>query len=480
MTPLDLQRLRHRRWRRIGPIGRFVRARLRRRIFAWFAGGIFVTVALTALVLMVLARLQEPEWQRSMERGVAWVGQQFGRDWNEPAKRDAFVRATAAQLDMNLELRDGSGSPLVTVGDVCKHHTFVVPIVRDGVSLGSLQGCLRRTPSASWRWGLALFFAVAMLWLASGKVARRLARPLDDLTEVVQRIGAGDLKARTDLSCREPDELGVVAEAVNEMASRIEKQLADQRELLAAVSHELRTPLARMRIISEIARDTGATPKTYDDLDREVQEMDALVGQLLASSRIDFGVIAMRTLSVRDIVARALERSGLSPQFAQIEGEEDTVTGDATLLQRAIANLLDNAKKHAGAAESLRVVVRSDGVSFDVLDRGPGLPEGGEAALFRKFQRGEHEREPSDGLGLGLALVKRIAEAHGGTVWARQRDGGGAVFGFSVGSTRAPSAVRQGPGEVSRGALEAGRAAEESVETSSTGFVARRAVRDDD
>jgi signal transduction histidine kinase len=274
-----------------------------------------------------------------------------------------------------------------------------------------------------------LLIGLGAVWKISGRVARRLAGPLDQLTEVVRRIGSGDLKARTDLGCYEPDEIGVVADAVNDMAARIEKQIADQRELLATVSHEMRTPLARIRIISEIARDTTATPKTFDDLDREVIEMDSLVGDLLASSRVDFGQVSRRALSLRDVSTEAVERAGLAPEKLRLSTEVDGITADPTLLARALANLFDNAKKHAGGADAFDVVREGANVRFEVSDRGPGI-KGDVDALFRKFTKGEAGNE--SGLGLGLALVKRIAEAHHGKVFARNRDGGGATFGFEI------------------------------------------------
>ena len=416
--------------RRLGPLGRYVRTRLHRRIFAWFAGGIFTTAVAVAVLMGLLSRVEQSSWDRSVSRGAAWVGTQFAREWDDPARREAFARTTSADLDVDLELVDAQGASLLVVGATCRH-AIEAPVLRDGRSLGTVRACFHRAPMG-WRFPLGVGFAVLLMWAASGRVARRIARPLDELTEVVKRIGSGDLKSRAELSCYEPDEIGLVADAVNEMATRIEKQMADQRELLATVSHELRTPLARMRVIAEIARDTRATPKTFDDLDREVLEMDALVGQLLASSRVDFGVLSLRELSVRDLVLRALERAGLDASLAQIEGQGDAVKGDATLLARALANLLDNAVKHAGSVEALRATVSPAGVSFEVLDRGKGLGEGGEAALFEKF------KQSSDGLGLGLPLVQRIAVAHGGRAWARNREGGGASVGFDVPVAKRP------------------------------------------
>lgn len=420
----------HRHHRPTGPIGGFVRAKLRRRIFVWFLGGIVTTGLVVFALMSLVRRVQEPEWARSWERGRSWVGKQFAAAWNDPGARRRFAQETAADLEANVDLYDAEGLLLLSTGPPCEHAMMEAPVRQAGVLLGTARLCMARPHSAPWRTLLLLGLGLGAVWKISGRVARRLARPLDDLTEIVKRIGTGDLKARADLGCFEPDEIGLVADAVNEMAGRIEKQVADQRELLATVSHELRTPLARMRIISEIARDNGSTPNTFDELDREVVEMDALVGELLASSRLEFGQVAKRDLSIRDVGARSIERAGLPSTALAVTGDADTVSADPTLLQRALANLFDNAKKHGNGADSFEVTVGEKEVKFDVLDRGVGITGDGQA-LFKKFNRGQ-DGEGANGLGLGLALVKRIADAHGGAVWAVSREGGGARVGFSI------------------------------------------------
>ncbi|MFT3706191.1 MAG: HAMP domain-containing sensor histidine kinase [Archangium sp.] len=415
----------------MGPIGTFVRAKLRRRIFTWFLGGLISTALVVSGIMFLVARVQEPEWARSWENSREWVGKQFAREWNDAAGRERYAREAATGLDANVDLYDATGQRFFSTGDICRHSVFEAP-VRDaqGLTVGGVKICLQRPHSMGWRFFVALGVILGVLWMVSGKIARRLARPLDELTEVVKKIGEGNLKARADLTCYEPDEIGLVADAINDMAARIEKQVEDQRELLATVSHELRTPLARMRVISEIGRDSGPTGKTFDDLDREVIEMDSLVGELLASSRLEFGQIAKRELSVRDVASRAVERAGLTPAAMAVSGEADTITADPTLIQRALANLFDNAKKHAQGSDAFEVSVDAERVKFDVLDRGPGV-NGNAETLFEKFNKGQ-DGNGADGLGLGLALVKRIAVAHGGDVWAIPRDGGGSRFGFSI------------------------------------------------
>ncbi len=420
----------HHHRRRMGPIGTFVRAKLRRRIFAWFLGGVVLTGIAVSLVMLLVARVQDPEWARTWDGTQGWVGKQFATSWKDPAARERFAREAATDLGANVDLHDAGGARFFSTGEPCRRAMIEAPIVDDGAIVGAVKICLMHNHNNGWRWLITAVVFLLAVWKLSGKVARRLASPLDELAEVVRRIGKGELSARAVRASHEPDEIGVVADAVNDMAARIEKQLADQRELLATVSHELRTPLARLRIISEIARDTGATARTFDELDREVVEMDALVGELLASSRLEFGQVNKRELSVRDISARAIERAGIAATALSVSGEGDVLQGDPTLLQRALANLFDNAKKHGQGADALEVNVAANEVRFDVLDRGPGITGDG-AALFEKFNRGQNG-EGADGLGLGLALVKRIALAHGGTVWAQAREGGGARVGFSL------------------------------------------------
>jgi signal transduction histidine kinase len=289
-------------------------------------------------------------------------------------------------------------------------------------------------------WRSALMFAVPalVLWTAAGRIARRISRPLYELTRVAQAIGDGDFEARASLEsieCTGFDELAVLSRAFNDMAGRLAGQLGEQRELLAAVSHELRTPLARIRVLVEIARQGGLDVKTLDEIEREAIEIDTLVGELLASARLEFQTLNKQPLEAGETARRALERAGEPAAKLTIDPPEIRFSADPTLLARAIANLVDNARKHGGGVDRVDVRARDGVVRFDVCDRGPGFAAGDEARVFERFyQAGDKpERDAHHGsLGLGLALVRRIAEAHGGTARAANRPGGGATVTFEV------------------------------------------------
>jgi two-component system OmpR family sensor kinase len=305
---------------------------------------------------------------------------------------------------------------------------------------------LHRLAQSQWhdRPPAVLLFLVPMLamWVLSGKIAYRLARPLRELSEVAEEIGRGNLQARARIgSYHGIDEIAFVAGSINDMAAHIERQLAEQRELLAAVSHELRTPLARLRVLVDIARQRGSHEQTVAEIEKEILEMDQLVGELLASARLDFAALTTRPLDAVDAARRALERAGLSADKLVASQATLPLTADPTLLARALANLIDNARKHGGGLDRIRLYREGDepdpaaAISFEIDDRGPGFTPGQEHRVFEPFVRTGDAPNPEPappGLGLGLALVARIARAHGGKVAAANRPEGGARLTFQL------------------------------------------------
>jgi two-component system, OmpR family, sensor kinase len=289
-------------------------------------------------------------------------------------------------------------------------------------------------------WKLVLLLMLLCLWIASGAIARRLARPFDVLVGVANELGKGKLSARVDLQAVPHGEARVLGQTLNEMAARIEKQVSDQKALLAIVSHELRTPLARMRLLAEAGR-TGDEVKRNTSLaalDGEVDEVDALVSNLLASTRIDFGGLVMSSLDASNVALRALETARVDPSILDVSASTRSFEGDATLVIRAIANLLDNAATHGRKVHSLRVFSNAAHTVFEVSDDGPGISSEHLSTLFDAFQSRNAQRETraespahAPSLRLGLSLVKRIAEAHGGKAYAQNRTEGGAQLAIA-------------------------------------------------
>ena len=372
------------------------------------------------------------------DRARVFMAEQFADAWDDPARRDALAAQLSRNFDLGIRVTDPNEATLLAVGGKCEHG-LSTPIEKNGQRVGAVRVCQEHHHGP--RVLLPMLVAVGMLWAASGAIARRLVRPLSELSRVAEDIGQGCLKSRVQLSRRDGAEFCIVGGVMNEMASRIEKQLADQRALLATVSHEIRTPLSRMRLLIEFAREkteenlarwTDAKDPLAElaELEREVTDIDVLVSDLLASSRVDFTALTRTKLDAVQVGATALERASIDLGKLVAPAEPAVFEGDATLVARAVSNLLENAKRHAGGVAELRIETRPTAVAFIVEDDGPGFEPGEEGRVFEPFyKRASHGKNGEESVGLGLALVKKIAEAHQGSVFASNRPEGGARVG---------------------------------------------------
>jgi K+-sensing histidine kinase KdpD len=218
--------------------------------------------------------------------------------------------------------------------------------------------------------------------------------------------------------------------------------------LLSALSHDLRTPLAAITGAATTLRDESAAidraqqREMLDTICEEADRLERLVRNLLDMTRLESGAIAVKRqwLPLEEIVGSALTRleSQLEgrPVRTDLPADLPLVSVDAVLLEQVFVNLLENAAKYTPAGSPVEIVARAAdgrGVAIEVADRGPGIASGDESRLFEKFFRGRNTGSTgSTGAGLGLAICRGVISAHGGTIVAANRPGGGAVFRMTL------------------------------------------------
>ena len=317
---------------------------------------------------------------------------------------------------------------------------------RQATSSASASGVIAERPrrvSAQNQWpmvlpglsrgaGLVVVLIVLFIAVAAGAypVVRRLTRRLESLKAGVEQFGAGELGHRVAISGH--DEVGAVAASFNVAAARVEALVRSHQSLLANASHELRSPLARMKMAVSML--DKATPAQRERLKREIDtnvaELDALVEEVLLASRLDATREQLRGERV-DLLAVAAEEASHVDAIVDAPGSV-FVAGETRLLHRALRNLLENARRYGGGdiEVALRSVPAAGGprAEIRVCDRGPGVPPEMRERIFEPFFRMPGHAEQAGGVGLGLALVKQIAERHGGSVRCEGRDGGGSSF----------------------------------------------------
>jgi two-component system, OmpR family, sensor kinase len=304
-----------------------------------------------------------------------------------------------------------------------------------GILPGWLDTNVQRNPTILlWLWGVVAF-AVA---LGSYPVVRRLTKRLERLRQGVERWGAGDLRARVEVQGR--DEVAFLGERFNAAADRVEALVQSHKSLLANASHELRSPLARIRMALELIQ-SAPSPALKAELARSINELDALIEEILLASRLDAAQhsssIDMGQAQAVDVIALAAEECARLNVPLDCQAQQLQMQGVPRLLRRLLRNLLDNAQRYGGSEVqmSLRSAPNNNntsgnaqGIEIEVCDRGPGVPEAEQQRIFEPFYRSNRASERDGGVGLGLALVQSIAQSHGGTVHCQSRPGGGACF----------------------------------------------------
>ena len=271
---------------------------------------------------------------------------------------------------------------------------------------------------------ILLFIAVA---IGAWPVANRLTRRLKALRDGVEVFGSGQLQHRVAVEGR--DEVAALAASFNDTAQRIEDLVTANRSLLANASHELRSPLARLKMAVSIMADMPPerAAQIKDEIHQDIRELDALVEEVLLASRLD---------ARNDIERQPVDLLGLAIEEARRVNAEvqplhvpaEPYPGDERLLRRAVRNLLENARRYGGPDIDLELDAGPRWVELRVCDRGPGVPPDQRERIFEPFYRMPGHAEYAGGVGLGLSLVRQIAERHGGVVRCEARDGGGSRF----------------------------------------------------
>ena len=279
----------------------------------------------------------------------------------------------------------------------------------------------RFAPSFGLEWlggGLALLgLALAAAWL----IASALSRPLGAIAAAAREVGRGQPPA--PLAETGPREMRTVSVAFNRMAGDLAAMERERAMVLAGISHDLRTPLSRLRLAIEMS---GADRETVDAISTDVEEMDKVIGQFLAFARDEDEALVAGDLNalIAEIAEGYRKREH---QVSFMPGRLAALLFAPLAVRRAISNLVDNALRYAGGA--VEIGTRREGALtlVEVMDRGPGVPPGELERLKRPFTRLEKARGGSGGAGLGLAIVDRIARAHGGKFELAPREGGGLV-----------------------------------------------------
>lgn len=393
--------------------------RLLFRSFLFLVGGLLLVALILDYGFRRLQLQQEPDVDPWLESTLQLIETELGRT---PAdERDAKAAELAATIgtgvrllardDVHLELT--ADAPLTPLVDADGNTSYLY----DAESIGAI---VRLGPLATPGDGAALELLPTVFYLSIFVVVGLWLRPI---LKDINVISAGARRFAADY--REPPvtadrttELRPLAKNLDDMAARLSGVLRSQKELIAALSHEMRTPLARIRFALAVAGDKAddALRERLTGMTHDVQEIDDLVAAMLGYARLDHPDIEMHWQSVPvDAWLTRVVRKAPGSIRIETAGTPDRARFDPALMELALSNLLVNAAKYGDSR--IRCTFANDGDDhvLSVEDDGPGIPEADRDDVFKAFTRIDDSRNrETGGYGLGLAVVARVAELHGG------------------------------------------------------------------
>ena len=342
------------------------------------------------------------------------------------------------------------------------YRVAAVPTVSRGVavvvaqSLAANENTLERLGLRMFLFGAAGVIAAA---LAGWAVARNGLRPVRRLTDAAEDI------ARTEqldpIEVEGNDEIARLSRAFNTMLGALAASRDRQRQLVADAGHELRTPLTSLRtnldLLTQADREGGLSASSrqelLDDVRFQIEELTTLIGDLTELAREQPAQVHLEQVDLAEITERAVQRARRRASSLRFEVHADPwwVSGESAALERAVLNLLDNAAKWSPPLGVVTVLLAEG--TLMVADQGHGIADEDLPHVFDRFYRSTHARA-LPGSGLGLSIVRQVAERHGGSVRVSRTSEGGAAFWLTV--LGAPEPVHSAVMEGSQGTLSAG------------------------
>jgi signal transduction histidine kinase len=305
----------------------------------------------------------------------------------------------------------------------------------EAVPLGDTDSALRKISTAlGIGAAVTTLFAGALGWSTS----RRLLRPISRVATAAGEIASGGLDTR--MAPEGDPDLARLVKSFNDMADAVQTRFEREARFASDVSHELRSPITALSAAVEVldARRADLPERSQQALDvvvGQVRRFDQMVMDLLELSRIDAGSTEMirEEVDIEELVTRIAQRYGFGDTPIEIDPKVPKIVRiDKLRFERILANLLENAREHAGGPSRVKIEPHGrHGIALAVDDAGPGVARGERARIFERFARGSAARHRV-GTGLGLALVAEHAHAHGGEAWVEDRPGGGARFKVSL------------------------------------------------